>query len=125
MGYAQHTYGSGGENIYLWPIEQFEEDRVLLPSPMVTNCIWIGTEAPGADFIHTGVQLTFQRRRQDIEPAAVYRARLEGRVQALEAALAEVGQFAQLQEKLNSLTQRVEEAELDIRLIKERVLAGN
>lgn len=113
MGYARHTYQQGGENIFLWPVEE----GVLLPSPMVTNCTWVGT-GEGADFIHTGVQLTFQRRKTGLVPQRLYQARLEGRVLALESAQAQLAESAELKGSIEQLADRIQRAEDDIAFIK-------
>ena len=118
MGYAQHTVGSGGENIYLWAIE----DEVLLPSPMVTNCTWVDTSAPGAAFIHTGVILTFQRRLAHVIPQKMYQAKLEARILALEEAQAQLAEVAQLPTAVETLEQKISRIELDIAFIKGAVI---
>lgn len=73
-GYAQHTFSSGGEDIWIWDIDS--DGDLKLPSPIVRNCTWQRT--PVGMFEHTGVKLTFQRRRVGVVP-------LEQRLQALEA----------------------------------------
>jgi hypothetical protein len=80
MGYAQHTFGTGGEDIWVWDVQ----DGVLeLPSPIIKSANWVGTEE-GGPFIHTGVKLTFQRRREDVEPRGPRLDRIELAIQALE-----------------------------------------
>lgn len=74
MGYAQHTFGEGGEDIWIW--DRNREGDLLYPSAIVKNCTWMRT--PVANFEHTGVALTFMLRRANVVPAA-------GRLSALEA----------------------------------------
>ncbi len=82
-GYAQHTFRSGGEDIWVWDLD---DDGILkLPSPIVKNCAW--TTPPTGWSNHTGVRLRFQRRRADIVPRGNILADLEQRVAALEAQL--------------------------------------
>lgn len=78
-GYAQHTFQAGGEDIWVWDIN---EDGVLeLPSPIVKNCKWVGT--PVARFEHTGVKLRFQRRDNRVELRTDRVDRLESSVNEL------------------------------------------
>ena len=78
-GYARHTFQSGGEDIWVWDVQ----DGILeLPSPIVRNCTWVGT--PAGQFEHTGVKLTFQRRRAGIVPQGDRIVSLERRVESLE-----------------------------------------
>lgn len=79
-GHARHTFQSGGEDIWIWDIDA--EGDLKLPSPIVRNCTWQRT--PVGMFEHTGVRLTFQRRRAGVIP-------LEQRLQGLEAQLAAGG----------------------------------
>ncbi|MEM7345420.1 MAG: hypothetical protein AAF485_14360 [Chloroflexota bacterium] len=83
MGYAQHTYGSGGEEIFVWDIHN---DRLELPCPTITSSSWIGTE-DGGHFIHTGIKVTFQRRRHDVEPQGRRLDRIEATIQEAERKL--------------------------------------
>lgn len=82
-GYAQHTFNEGGEDIWIWDLD---EDGVLkLPSPIVKNCTWQRT--PTGSFEHTGVKLTFQRRLTGVKPRQQRLQELEDRVAALEQQL--------------------------------------
>lgn len=79
-GYAEHTFGEGGENIWIWDVEP---DGVLrLPSPIVENCTWVST--PTGRFNHTGVKLVFQRKRKGIIPQKDKIKELEDRIFAIE-----------------------------------------
>lgn len=83
MGYAQHTFATGGEDIWVWDVQ----DGVLeLPSPIIKGCNWVGTKE-GAPFIHTGVKLTFQRRRADVEPQGPRLQRIEETLASLQTQL--------------------------------------
>jgi hypothetical protein len=82
-GYAQHTFKTGGEDIWVWDLD--DEGVLKLPSPIVKNCKW--TTPPVGWSNHTGVRLRFQRRRDDIVPEKQQLADLEARVAALEAQL--------------------------------------
>ena len=75
-GYAQHTFQQGGETIWIWDLD--EEDELKLPSPIVTGCNWKRT--PVGMFEHTGVKLTFQRRRTDVVPLGQRLATLEAQL---------------------------------------------
>jgi len=79
-GYAQHTYGQGGESIWIWDVDR--AGRLELSSAIVENCCWIK-----ARFNHTGVKLTFQRRRAGVVPQRQRLADLEERVIAMEKIL--------------------------------------
>lgn len=80
-GYAQHTFKSGGEDIWLWDLD--DEGVLRLPSPIVKGCKW--TSTPVGRFEHTGVKLRFQRRTIDIVPRGQRLDELEARIAALEA----------------------------------------
>jgi len=80
-GYAQHTFQSGGEDIWVWDIDK--EGVLRLPSPIIKNCTWQRT--PVGRFEHTGVKLTFQRRMKGVVPRHQRFEELEARVAALEA----------------------------------------
>lgn len=82
-GYAQHTFQSGGEDIWVWDLN--DEGILKLPSPIVKNCTWVST--PVGRFEHTGVKLRFQRRTKDIKPRAQRLDEIEARLAALEARL--------------------------------------
>jgi len=84
MGYAQHTVGQGGEDIFVWDVDG--DGALKLASVMVRNCTWITTEA-GGPFNHSGVHLAFQRRRAGV-PVVSRQKRLEN----LEARVAELEQ---------------------------------
>ena len=82
-GYAQHTFKTGGEDIFLWDVDR--QGVLKLPSPMVQNCTWVRT--PVGQFEHTGVKLRFQRRQNGVVPRRQILEDLEARVKALEARL--------------------------------------
>jgi len=82
-GYAQHTFKTGGEDIFLWDVDR--QGVLRLPSPMVQNCTWVRT--PVGQFEHTGVKLRFQRRQNGVVPRRQILEDLEARVKALEARL--------------------------------------
>ncbi|MCB0196089.1 MAG: hypothetical protein KDJ65_29325 [Anaerolineae bacterium] len=82
-GYAQHTFKDGGEDIWIWDLD---EDNVLkLPSAIVKDCTWVTT--PTGRFEHTGVKLRFQRRMEGVKPRTQRLDELEARISALEAQL--------------------------------------
>lgn len=92
MGYVQHTFGEGGEDIFIWG--RNKEGDLLYPSAIVKNCTWQRT--PVAMFEHTGVALRFQLRRAGVIPLSGQMAELktflldhEGRITALEGKSAE------------------------------------
>jgi hypothetical protein len=82
-GYAQHTFSSGGEDIWLWDLNR--EGELKLSSPIVRGCSWQRT--PVGRFEHTGVKLLFQRRQVGVIPKTQRLAELEQRVAVLEARL--------------------------------------
>lgn len=79
-GYAQHTFKSGGEDIWVWDLD--DEGVLRLPSPIVKNCKWVST--PTGRFEHTGVKIQFQRRAAGIVPRAQRLDGLERRITLLE-----------------------------------------
>lgn len=84
-GYAQHTFQSGGEDIWIWDID----DGVLkLPSPIVKGCHWVST--PTGKFEHTGVKLLFQRRSAEIKPRGQLQFEHETRIATVEAQIKEL-----------------------------------
>lgn len=83
MGYAQHTFGEGGEDIWIW--DRNKDGDLLFPSAIVRNCTWQRT--PVARFEHTGILATFQRRQVGVIPQADRIAALEALVPALEERL--------------------------------------
>ncbi len=118
MGYAQHTFYEGGENIFLGAIE----DGVLRPSPMVTSCSWIGPgKSPIAPFIHTGVILTFQRRKAGVIPRRMYLNRLEARIETLKSAQAKLAQLDQMKADIDGLVEKAERTETDVSSIREEI----
>lgn len=124
MGYAEHTFGSGGEDIWVWDVQ----GGVLeLPSPIIRGCNWVGTEV-GAPFIHTGVKLTFQRRRNDVEPRGPRLDRIEASINALLAAKPDEGRLAQIEEQLKSFTEQqklhLENLELRLKLLEAKLGDG-
>jgi hypothetical protein len=82
-GYAQHTFQSGGEDIWIWDVDR--QGVLKLPSPVVQNCTWVRT--PVGQFEHTGVKLRFQRRQNGVVPRQQRLKELEARVKALEEKL--------------------------------------
>jgi hypothetical protein len=77
-GCAKHTFGEGGETIWIWDVDR---DGVLrLSSDVVFNCSWLQER-----FNHTGVKLTFQRRQQGVMPLRQRLAEIERRLAELEA----------------------------------------
>jgi hypothetical protein len=57
-GYAQHTYGGGGEDIWVWDLEP--DGSLNNPSDIVYGNIWINTGGQPFGFNHQGTFLTFQ-----------------------------------------------------------------
>lgn len=84
MGYAQHTFGEGGEDIFIW--NRNDDGDILYPSAIVRNCTWQRT--PLARFEHTGVALSFQLKRTNFIPAADRLSALEAWVTTFEARIA-------------------------------------
>lgn len=82
-GYAQHTFRTGGEDIFLWDVDR--AGILRLPSPIVRGCSSVRT--PIGQFEHTGVKLRFQRRRVGVVPRQGRIETLEQRVAALEKLL--------------------------------------
>lgn len=80
MGYAQHTFGEGGEDIFIW--DRNDDGDILYPSAIVRNCTWQRT--PVARFEHTGVSLQFALKRTNVIPAADRLTNIEARLKALE-----------------------------------------
>lgn len=90
-GYAQHTFKSGGEDIWVWDLDS---DGVLwLPSIIVKNCRWVSN--PIGRFEHTGVKLRFQRRKAGVTPKAQRIDDLEARIAAIEEKFKLVSQTKQ------------------------------
>ena len=98
-GYVQHTYQSGGEDIWIWDLEN---GNLRYPSPIVRNCKWV--TYPTGIFEHTGVKLTFQRRKVGEVP-------LHQRLAAIEASGggggADAATIADLQNRIRYLEQLV------------------
>jgi hypothetical protein len=129
MGYVQHTVGQGGEDIFVWDVDS---DGVLkLPSVMVRNCTWI-TTAAGGQFNHTGVHLTFQRRRAGV-PVVSRQKRMDNLEAQLASAEADLHKAVGLVEEVKGLVEsemrryRSELASLDLRLrlVEEKAGGGN
>lgn len=80
MGYAQHTFGEGGEHIWIW--DRNRDGDLLYPSAIVKNCNWQRT--PVGRFEHTGILAQFQLRRTGVTPAADRIANLEAWVTRFE-----------------------------------------
>lgn len=120
MGYAQHTFASGGEDIFVWDVDK--EGVLKLPSPIVAGCKWVGTGVQGAPFIHTGVRLVFQRRMTGV-PTKSIRHRLdelEAELQAQRASNSE-DRLVPLEERLKAIEQqmlKLENLELRIKLLE-------
>lgn len=82
-GYAQHTFKTGGEDIWIWDVGT--AGVLKLTSTIVKGCKWVGP--PAGQFLHTGVKLRFQRREAGVVPRQLRLEALEARVAALEAKL--------------------------------------
>lgn len=109
-GYAQHTFQAGGEDIWIWDIN---EDGVLeLPSPIVKNCRWVGT--PVGRFEHTGVKLRFQRRDKRVQPRINLINELVLRIETLERQ-----ETVQMQ-VINNLQDKVELSSRKITALEQR-----
>lgn len=122
MGYAQHTFGpETGETVWVWDVQ----NGVLeLPSVIVHSLKSINTGA-GGPFIHSGVKLTFQRRRNDIEPRGPRLDRIDATLQSLQAKVDQLVQvqhgnngLAQMETQLAALTANLKRAEDDITFLK-------
>ena len=87
FGYAQHTVGEGGEDIFVYDVNP--EGHLKYPSPIIKNNIWVGTGA-GAPFEHTGVHLTFQRRDVDVVPRGDELAQIKARLDTVEDEIAAI-----------------------------------
>lgn len=93
-GYAQHTFGEGGETIFIWDVHTVRESNqpwyseLSLPSTMVKNCTW--QRPPVGMFEHTGIRLTFQRQKVGVVTQRDQLAELEQRIKNLEALFADV-----------------------------------
>ena len=96
-GYAQHTLGEGGEDIWIWDLNNAGELRYS--SAIVRNCKWVQ-----AQFVHTGVRLTFQRRDAAIKPEADRKAELDQRI-------------ANLEQMVQTLTAQIDRLEKNVDLI--------
>ena len=57
-GLAEHTYGEGGEDIFVWHKEA--DGSLNNPSDIVYGCSWMATGGQPFGFNHQGVLLTFQ-----------------------------------------------------------------
>lgn len=90
-GYAQHTYGQGGEDVFIWDVE---DDGVLrLSADIVGSCHWVNEQH--GRFQHTGVRLTFQRRKVGIVPEQQRMNVLEEQVADLANQLADLRAIVQ------------------------------
>lgn len=125
MGYAQHTFGpETGETVWVWDVQ----DGVLeLPSVIVRSLKWIDT-AEGGPFIHSGVKLTFQRRRKDVEPRGRRLDRIDDTLTSLQATVkslleAQPGsdRLTKLEEQVKELQDKLTRAEEDISFIKKHM----
>lgn len=97
MGYAQHTFGEGGENVWIW--DRNKEGDLLFPSAIVANCTW--QRPPVANFNHTGVALTFQLRRVGFISQAERMSNLEAWVTTF------AGQLIGIETRLKASEQRL------------------
>lgn len=127
MGYAQHTYGDGGETIFIWDTN--EEKVQKLSSDVVRNCKWLSAEkdgqSPDIPFNHTGVRLVFQRRVKGI-PVRSQRKRIEQLEQSL-AALKETwsdDRMTSLMTRIDQREQKLENLELRIKVLELELKAG-
>ncbi len=124
MGYAQHTFGpETGETVFLW---DNRDDKLELPSVIVHSLKWIDAGYAGL-FVHTGIKLTFQRRRQDIEPRGRRLDRIDAAIEALQAEVEALKTSAgdggdDLTAQLTALTTALDDVKLDVRGIKKQLL---
>ncbi|MCB9099802.1 MAG: hypothetical protein H6632_09700 [Anaerolineales bacterium] len=125
MGYAQHTTGpKTGETVWIWDVST---GKLELPSVIVHSLKWINTEA-GGPFIHSGVKLTFQRRREDIEPRGPRLDRIDKTLKSLQTRIDQVLETQQGGENLQNLATQVaalaetlKQAEDDISFLKKHM----
>jgi hypothetical protein len=82
-GSCLHTFGSGGEDTWVWDINR--EGILYYPSPIVKSCNWVGADQ--GPFIHSGVHLIFQLRRPTIYPESMILEHLLTRIETLETHL--------------------------------------
>lgn len=82
-GYAEHTFGEGGEDIWIW--HRNDEDDLLYPSAIVRNCTWQRT--PVGRFEHTGCSLLFMLKRTGVTPQADRLSALEAKAADFDARL--------------------------------------
>lgn len=93
-GYAQHTFGSGGEDIFIWDVQTIKNPNephytaLQYPSTMVRNCSW--QRPPMGAFEHTGVHITFQRQRTGVVTQRERLDELEERIKNLEALVGDI-----------------------------------
>ena len=128
-GYAQHTFQSGGEDIWVWDIN--EDGALELPSPIVKNCRWVGT--PTGRFEHTGVKLRFQKRRKGVQPRGDLLKELLWRIETLEHQEEEQAQIivnlrkkAELSNrKITALEQRCASLAEQLQLIRQQQIDDN
>ena len=101
-GYARHTFKDGGEDIWIWDVQ----DGILeLPSPIVRNCTWIQT----SQFIHHGVKLTFQRRKAGMLPKGAIDEQQSDAITSLTQIVNEQGtRLDALEEKLRLVMQQAD-----------------
>lgn len=64
-GYAQHTFGSGGEWVFVWDLD--DTGLLKYPSPILKDANWRRV-GDGARFEHTGIKVVFQRRDLSVVP---------------------------------------------------------
>ena len=98
-GYVRHTYQSGGEDIWVWDVDA--DGDLKLPSPIVRNCTWVRT--PVGMFEHTGVKLTFQRRKKGIIPLRQRLEALESGGAASSGGGADAATIADLQRRIQAM----------------------
>lgn len=84
-GTAKHTTGSGGEDIWVWDVQENAAGvKVLeLPSVVVRNNRILNIGGGGTNE-HTGAKLTFQRRLAGVVPKAARLEDLERRMSIIE-----------------------------------------
>ncbi|MCB0192022.1 MAG: hypothetical protein KDJ65_08770 [Anaerolineae bacterium] len=121
MGYAQHTFGpETGETVWLWDVR---DGRLDLPSVIVHSLKWLDAGFAGL-FVHTGVKLTFQRRRKDVEPRGRRFDRIDQAIEKLQAEIETLKSSGSgdLAAKVEALANELDEIKLDVKFVKKQVL---
>jgi hypothetical protein len=124
MGYAQHTFGpETGETVWIWDVQ---DNTLELPSVIVHSLKWLDAGNAGL-FVHTGIKLTFQRRRTDVEPRGRRLDRIDTAIATLQVEVAGLqsasgGGVTGLNQKLEALGKELEEVKLDVTFLKKQLL---